>query len=84
MALKKLKGARLTTPSVEMVDTKAMGRGTTTPVRIMLNRSKVLGSMSIGESSWLVLDGDAQVQLVLPIIHTYTWLDAGGDSTSSP
>ncbi len=30
--MKKLKGARLATPSAAMVDTQAMGRGTTQPM----------------------------------------------------
>jgi hypothetical protein len=34
MALKKLKGARLTTPAAEIDEMKPMGRGMTAPVRI--------------------------------------------------
>jgi hypothetical protein len=46
-ALKKLYGARLTTPSIDIVETNAMGRGTTTPVSIKLKRSNVRGSIII-------------------------------------
>ena len=49
-ALKNEKGARFATPSPETVETRAIGRGTITPVRTLLNSSISCGTILAGSS----------------------------------